>query len=350
MEPHRVADDLADALARVQRRVGVLEDHLDLARAGAQLAAREPDELLALELDRARRSARAAADRAAQRRLAAAGLPDEAERLALGQVKLTSSTARTRPTSRSIRIPDLIGKCLTRWSTSSSGAPSRSRLIRAQAPARSGPLDLALLLLFLRSRASSGRRASGASARRASSGGSSPHASNACGQRGRNRQPPAAAQQRWRLAGDLWAGARGGPVETGQRAQQAPGVGVLGVVEDLLDRPLLDDLPGVHDQHAVGDLGDDAEIVGDQDHRQVAVAVQLFDQLQDLRLDRDVEGGGRLVGDQDLGLERQRHRDHRPLAHPAGELVRVVSTRALGVRDPDRPQQLDRRVSIASAL
>jgi hypothetical protein len=27
--------------------------------------------------------------------------------------RLTSSTARTRPTSRSIRIPDLIGKCLT---------------------------------------------------------------------------------------------------------------------------------------------------------------------------------------------------------------------------------------------
>ena len=50
--------------------------------------------------------------------------------------------------------------------------------------------------------------------------------------------------------------------------EQAPGVGVLGVVEDLVEGPGLDHPPGVHDQHPVGDLGDDAEVVGDQDHRQ----------------------------------------------------------------------------------
>ena len=36
----------------------------------------------------------------------------------------------------------------------------------------------------------------------------------------------------------------------------------------------------------------------------------LPDQPQDLRLRRDIQRGGRLVGDQQRGLQRQRHGDH----------------------------------------
>ena len=50
-----------------------------------------------------------------------------------------------------------------------------------------------------------------------------------------------------------------------------------------------------------------------------ALALQFADQVQDLRLRRDVERRGRLVGDQQLRLEDQRHGDHRALALPAGE-------------------------------
>ncbi len=67
-----------------------------------------------------------------------------------------------------------------------------------------------------------------------------------------------------------------------------------------------------------------------------------LDQGQDLGLDRDVERRGGLVGDQELRVVDQRHRDHRPLAHPAGELVRVLVHAALRIGDPDQPQQLDR--------
>ena len=117
---------------------------------------------------------------------------------------------------------------------------------------------------------------------------------------------------------------------------------MLGVVEDLVERPFLDHPAGVHHQHPVGDLGDDAEVVGDQDRGQAALAVELLEQAQDLRLDRHVERGGRLVGDQHFRLQRQRHRDHRPLPHAAGEFVRVVVDPALGVGDADRVEQLDR--------
>ena len=43
-----------------------------------------------------------------------------------------------------------------------------------------------------------------------------------------------------------------------------------------------------------------------------------------IRLDRHVERRRRLVGDEQLRVARERHRDHHPLAHPAGELVRIL--------------------------
>ena len=67
-------------------------------------------------------------------------------------------------------------------------------------------------------------------------------------------------------------------------------------------------------------------------------ALQVAQQVQHLRLDRDVERRHRLVGDQQLRLQRERARDADPLALAAGELVRVAVV-VLGVQ-PDRLHQL----------
>ena len=48
------------------------------------------------------------------------------------------------------------------------------------------------------------------------------------------------------------------------------------------------------------------------------------EQVEDLLLHGDVERGGRLVGDDQRGRAHQAHADHGPLAHAAGELVRVL--------------------------
>src|SRR5215470_10251425 len=50
----------------------------------------------------------------------------------------------------------------------------------------------------------------------------------------------------------------------------------------------------------------------------------------------------RLISDEDRRVAGERHRDHRPLPHPAGELMRVVVDAHLRVRDADLAQQLDR--------
>ncbi len=79
----RLGDDEADALARVQRRVRVLEDHHHLAAERAHLRAREIGDVVAAELDRAAGRIEQLHDAARHRRLATARLADDAERLAL---------------------------------------------------------------------------------------------------------------------------------------------------------------------------------------------------------------------------------------------------------------------------
>jgi hypothetical protein len=78
----------------------------------------------------------------------------------------------------------------------------------------------------------------------------------------------------------------------------------------------------VHHEHAVGNFGHHAHVVRDEEHAHAHLLLQLADELKDLRLDRHVERGGGLVGDQELRLAGERHRDHHALAHAARELVR----------------------------
>ena len=96
----------------------------------------------------------------------------------------------------------------------------------------------------------------------------------------------------------------------------------------------------LHDRNAVGDLGDDAEIVGDEQDSSSLATLQIADQLQDLRLRRDIEGRRRLVRDQNPRLERKRHGDHGPLALAAGKFMRIGPARAFRVGDVDVSQKI----------
>jgi hypothetical protein len=77
----RLADDPADAVARVQRRERVLEDHLHPSAEGAEIAFLQVRYVLPVEEDAAVRRLVEPQDRAPERRLAAARLADEAEGL-----------------------------------------------------------------------------------------------------------------------------------------------------------------------------------------------------------------------------------------------------------------------------
>ena len=106
--------------------------------------------------------------------------------------------------------------------------------------------------------------------------------------------------------------------------QQVPRVRVLGVVKDVPDGPPLHDPSRVHDADVIGNLRHQAEIVGNEYDRHVELLLQFLHEIDDLGLDRDVEGRRRLVGDQQRRIARQRLGDHGPLAHAAGILVRIA--------------------------
>ena len=66
------------------------------------------------------------------------------------------------------------------------------------------------------------------------------------------------------------------------------------------------------------------EIVADEDVGHAEALLQRAHQVDDLRLDGDVERRHRLVGHDQPGLDRQRTGDRQPLALAAGEFVRIA--------------------------
>ena len=74
----------------------------------------------------------------------------------------------------------------------------------------------------------------------------------------------------------------------------------------------------------------------------MVLVLQLFEQLQDLKLDRHVERRGRLVGNEELRRAGERDGDHDALTHTAGKLMRELIDAPLRIGDADCGQQADR--------
>ena len=94
---------------------------------------------------------------------------------------------------------------------------------------------------------------------------------------------------------------------------------MLRVVEQRLRRLLLDDAAEIHDRHLGRDVLDDREIVADEQIGEAEVAAQLRQQVQDLRLHRDVERRSRLVAHHDARPQHEGARNGDALALAAGQ-------------------------------
>jgi hypothetical protein len=108
---------------------------------------------------------------------------------------------------------------------------------------------------------------------------------------------------------------------------------VLRRTDERFARGELDDLSRVHHCHPVGHACDDAKIVGDEEQGHAALGLQARQQIEDLRLDRYVERGRRLIGNQYLGIDGERPGDHRALLEAARKLERILLEAPLGIRD-----------------
>ena len=95
-----------------------------------------------------------------------------------------------------------------------------------------------------------------------------------------------------------------------------------------------------HHHHVVGDLADQSQVVADEEHTHPMALAQPGDELQHLALHRHIERGRRLVGDQELRLIGDRHRDHHALLLPARELVRIGAQPRARLGDAHLREQL----------
>src|SRR5260370_707860 len=94
--------------------------------------------------------------------------------------------------------------------------------------------------------------------------------------------------------------------------------------EDFLLRPLLHREAEIHDKHVMGDVTHYSEIVRDEEIGEAQFLLEIHEQVEHLRLHRDVEGRHRLVGDDKLRTQYQRPRDRDPLTLAPGEHVRIA--------------------------
>ncbi len=84
------------------------------------------------------------------------------------------------------------------------------------------------------------------------------------------------------------------------------------------------DLALVHDDQPLGPFGGQGQVVGDQQHRRAELAGELLEVVEHAALHGDVQRRCRLVGDQQPRPASQPDRDQGPLAHSAGQLVRIL--------------------------
>jgi hypothetical protein len=114
------------------------------------------------------------------------------------------------------------------------------------------------------------------------------------------------------------------------------------VVEHQINGPILDDLAGVHHDDPAADVCHDAKVVRDEQKGHSIAVLELSEEVEELGLDRDVDGARRLVRDQQIRLTTQGDGDRDPLCHSTGKLMWIAGCDHLGAMDPDCREELDR--------
>ena len=113
---------------------------------------------------------------------------------------------------------------------------------------------------------------------------------------------------------------------------------------DFLRRPDLDEPAVLHDGDAVAQLQRLHQVVRDEDHRLVKLALEPDDLVLHVAPDQRVERAERLIEQHDLRIGAQRPGQPHALLHPSRQLV------GIGVGEPAEPDDLEHLVGPRGAL
>src|ERR1700689_1595852 len=176
-----------------------------------------------------------------------------------------------------MRPVDPAGNSLLRFTTRTSGAPVAAVFtgIAAESGADAGDIMVGAFVFE--------RRFAGGALRNCARAARMKSASGRWIQRARNR------------AGNRLQAMAAVAVDARNRFEQSARVRVERVSKQLRTRRLFHHARRVENRHVVGILGDDPEIVRDEYDSEAEPHLQLADEIENLRLDRDVERGRRLI-------------------------------------------------------
>src|SRR5262249_54922264 len=91
--------------------------------------------------------------------------------------------------------------------------------------------------------------------------------------------------------------------------EKRAGIGMQRVVEQLVAIRELDDAGEIQHRGALAEMPHQGEIVSDEQIGEAEALAQILEQVDDLRLDRHVQGGYSLIADDEFGIERESTRD-----------------------------------------
>ena len=146
----------------------------------------------------------------------------------------------------------------------------------------------------------------------------------ACGQRVWKRQPVGGLNGLGTSPCSIMRVVRKAGIWLGDRRQQRLGIGVQRPVVERLLVGDLDQLAEIHHRDAVADVLHHRKVMGNEQIGEAEALLQILQQVDDLRLDRDVERRHRLVADDQVGIDGEGAGDADALALPARELVRIT--------------------------
>ena len=126
-------------------------------------------------------------------------------------------------------------------------------------------------------------------------------------------------------------------------AAEQPGCWMFGVRNDFLRRPDFDGVTFPHHHNAMTDVFDDGEIVRDENHGDAPLALDVLQQVDDLRADGNVQCADGFIADKQARLDGERAGDADALTLAAAEFVRITIN--MLSKQPDRSRRSRTRAS-----
>lgn len=130
-------------------------------------------------------------------------------------------------------------------------------------------------------------------------------------------------------------------VKTRYGLQKGTGVWVTGIMEKVVHVGHFAEIAGIHHADPVAGFGHYTQIVGNQQNGGNFRLLQASQQIQNLGLDRDIEIGGGLIGNQQQRAAGQGNGDHDALLHAPRQVVGVEFDNLFRIGNPQLADDLD---------